>query len=367
MIVAMQLRLNFLIEGKKIILIERSIKMSGACIVDAKVSSSTSDWSASELTSLSRKSDEAIASKDMTTFARNLDWNLLKTFYEIVQSRGVSRASLSLCRKQPAISLALKRLEAQLDVRLCGRGPSGFCLTDEGVAVGEICDSVLQLVTRIPRRLANLGEEVAGKLCVQIVSGLVCNALDLGLSRFHRNHPRAEIIIDIATWEVVIKALLRDEIDVAIAPASSLRQDLSYQHLFDEFYQPYVGRGHPLYGKKFSSPDALRDEAFVLTGADEPDALTAYRNQHKLGRFVAGLSEHLDGALRLTALGVGICFLPEGYAQPHVLANKLWPLLLDVPGPSTPIYIITNPRAPQKLAKDLLLSELRNTSSSLQH
>jgi hypothetical protein len=66
--------------------------------------------------------------------------------------------------------------------------------------------------------------------------------------------------------------------------------------------------------------------------------------------------------LRLTALGVGICFLPEGYAQPHVLSKNLWPLLGNSSYPSMPIYIITNPRAPRKLAKELLLAEFASLS-----
>ena len=47
-------------------------------------------------------------------FSRNVDWNLLKTFHEIVEAGGVSRAGRALRRKQPALSLALKRLEAEL-------------------------------------------------------------------------------------------------------------------------------------------------------------------------------------------------------------------------------------------------------------
>lgn len=303
------------------------------------------------------KARETFAGKDMTAFSRNLDWNLLKTFYEIVQSGGVSRASRSLCRKQPAVSLALKRLEAQLDVNLCGRGPGGFRLTDEGVLVGDICNSILELVQRMPRKLANLSEEVAGKVSIQIVSGLICTTFDRSISRFHENHPNAEIIIDITTWESVIAALLRDEIDIGVAPASALRADLNYEFLFEEVYRPYVGRSHPLFGRTFHTPDTLANEAFILTGADEPDVLTDYRRQHGLGRKVAGISEHLDGAMRLTSLGVGICFLPEGYAEPYVRTGRLCSLLPQGPHPSMPIYIITNPRAPRKLARQLLLAE----------
>jgi DNA-binding transcriptional LysR family regulator len=296
--------------------------------------------------------------KSVKSFSRNLDWNLLKIFHEIAQSGGISRATRGLGRKQPALSLALKRLESQLGVTLCNRGPAGFELTDEGLLVSEICRSLNGLVQQVPKRLANICEEVAGRVSIQIISSLVCDKLDAAISRFHGNHPKAEIIIDITTWESVAGALLRDEIDIGVAPARALRTDLRYDFLFEEIHRPYVGRGHTLFGKTFDDPTALASEAFILTGADEPDLLTAFRTRHGLGKLVAGLSEHLDEAKRLTMLGVGICFLPQGFADPDVIAGRLWPLIHQGEQPTLPVFIITNPRAPRKLARQLLLSEI---------
>ena len=264
--------------------------------------------------------------KSVANLSRNLDWNLLKTFHEIVQSAGISRASRSLGRKQPAVSLALKRLEAQLGVTLCVRGPSGFELTDEGQLVADICNSLNGLVQQVPQKLSNMSEQVAGRVSLQVISSLVCDKLDSAISRFHGSHPRAEIVIDITTWESVAGALLREEIDIGVAPAQMLRSDLRYDFLFEEVHRPYVGRSHALFGKSFTDPATLADEAFILTGADEPDLLTAFRMRHGLGRLVAGFSEHLDEAKRLTILGVGICFLPVGFAEPDVKDGRLWPI-----------------------------------------
>ena len=50
-------------------------------------------------------------------FSSGLDWNLLKVFNAIVEAGGVSPAARVLNRKQPAISLALKRLEAEVGDR----------------------------------------------------------------------------------------------------------------------------------------------------------------------------------------------------------------------------------------------------------
>ena len=292
------------------------------------------------------------------SFSRNVDWNLLKTFHEIAEAGGVSRAGRAMRRKQPALSLALKRLEAQLGVTLCRRGPRGFMLTDEGMLVAETCRCLSTMVRNVPKRLGNLTEEVGGRISIQIISSLVCDRFDAAIARFHDRHAKVEILVDITTWDSVAAALLRDDIDIGVASAQTLRTDLNYDFLFDEVHNVYCGKSHRLNGKRFDGPSALAGEAFVLTGADEPDVLTAYRTRHCLGLNVAGLSEHLDEAKRLTILGVGVCFLPEPFAGPDVEIGRLWPLLGPAERPSTPVFVITNPRAPNKLARQLLLAEI---------
>ncbi len=192
-----------------------------------------------------------------------------------------------------------------------------------------------------------MSDQVAGRVSLQVISSLVCDKLDLAISRFHGRHPKAEIVIDITTWELVAGALLREEIDIGVAPARMLRDDLKYDFLFEEVHRSYVGRSHALFGKSFVDPAALAGEAFILTGADEPDLLTAFRVRHGLGRLVAGFSEHLDEAKTANHFGRRNLFLPEGFAEPDVRAGLLWPLIDKGEHPSMPVFIITNPRAPK--------------------
>lgn len=103
-------------------------------------------------------------------FRRQLDWNLLKIFQEIVAAGGISRASHELARKQPAVSLALRRLEDRLGVRLCERGPRGFTLTAEGEAAAEICDEIGRLVALLPERVEAMGEELRGRVRIRLIS-----------------------------------------------------------------------------------------------------------------------------------------------------------------------------------------------------
>ncbi len=289
----------------------------------------------------------------------HLDWNLLKYFSVIVEAGGVTRAAEKLGRKQPAISLALKRLEERLNSRLCRRGPGGFALTEEGRRLAENCAHLSDFIRHLPETITEAVPTVRGTIRIRLISNLVDQHLDDAIATFHHKYPNVEILVDVETWSNVLNSLLRQEIDIGVAPSQRKRTELLYLPLFKEVYRPYCGRGHSHYGKRVVSPCALAEEPFVLTGSDEPDQLSDFRLQHGLGRRVAGISAHLEEAKRLTILGVGICFLPEGYAAPDVASGRLWPLLGKRGIPSTPIYIITNPKDPSHISRQLFIEEFK--------
>ena len=57
---------------------------------------------------------------------REMDWNLLRTFVVLAQSRSVTDAANRLRLTQPSVSTALKRLEDRVGKRLIHRSPGRF-------------------------------------------------------------------------------------------------------------------------------------------------------------------------------------------------------------------------------------------------
>lgn len=299
-----------------------------------------------------------MVNRDNSNFHRRIDWNLFRTFREIVRAEGVTRAAEELARKQSAVSLALKRFEDHLGFKLCRRGPSGFSLTDEGLIVAEACESLHTLISGLPNRIDKLAEQLVGRVNIKMISSIVCKKLDTAIQNFHVRHPQVQIGIDISTWDTVAGSLLREVSDIGLSPVRHFRADLEYKLLFEEVHRPYCSSEHPLFGRTFDDASELRNEPFVLTGNDEPDELTAYRINHGLGASVAGLSDSPEEAMRLTKLGVGICFLPDGLAADAVDQNQLWPLLSSDSAPRLGIYVITNPAAHRHLARDRLVHDV---------
>jgi len=283
-------------------------------------------------------------------FANVLDWNLLKVFHEIVISKGVTAAAISLSKKQSTISHALLKLEAELGVRLCFRGPGGFGLTDEGQLLFEQCSPMFSRVDSIPKNMDNFSQNIHGQLKIQMVSNIVCASLDEIIKRYIHLYPDVKLEIEIVPWEGVSKAILRDSIDVGIAPINTRHDELRYDLLFRESHRAYCNSAHKLFGTKIRKIDTLSKEKFVLTGNDEPEQLTKYRMKHDLGHHIGGISSNLEEAKRLTVAGSGICFLPEGFTEREVRLNQLWPLTDKIDMLTLDIFVITHPKVPERLA-----------------
>lgn len=274
------------------------------------------------------------------SFSRNLDWNLLKTFNEITRAGTLTDAAFNLGRKQPGVSQALRRLETSLGVRLCRRTSRRLQLTGEGEVISEVCTRMASDIEQLPIHLADATSMTSAHIRLLMISNLVYPPIDAAIGAFAKRKGGTEIDVEVAPCRLIQDMLLRGEGNVGIAPTRTFHEDFEYHLLFHEVNRPFCGRGHPLYGKHFESPDDVAGYPFVLTESDEPEELHDFRFAHGLGVQVAGRSERLEEAKRLTKLGVGICFLPDGYAAADRDNGALWPLLPDIDEPAIPIYAI---------------------------
>jgi len=285
-------------------------------------------------------------------FARNLDWNLLKLFHEIVQSGGISATARALNKQQPSISAGLKRLEDHVGFPLCERTSRGIVLNTAGRTLFSICEDIFGAVRRLPPEVAKSAGALAGVISVRMISDLISPDLDAAAIAFHRLHPGVEIRLDIAPWRTVVAAVAAHDADIGIACDIAPSSDLHYEPLMMEVQQLYCGRTHSLFGRPPSHPCEFSDESFVLTGQDEPAELKNFRRRFDLGRRVVGSAETLHEVKRLIHLGIGVGFLPTVVAGAD---GELWPLLQPDLLPSYHVYLITS--LPEKLnapARELL-------------
>lgn len=291
-------------------------------------------------------------------FASRVDWNLMRTFVDIVRAGGIGAAARQLNRQQPSISAALKRLEDHVGTSLLVRTATGVEMTPAGKAMMALCEDMLETARMVPHQIAQATRRVDGFVRIQIVSGLVSAEFDEAIASFHRRNPAIHIEIRVSPWRQVLDALEQGEVEIGVGYDGSVRGSLTYEPLLVERQQLYCSRSSPYFGYRVSRLHELKDEGFVLTGDDEIELITNLRRRYRLGSNVGGMAEDINEARRLIKLGVGIGFLPVPAAEAEVARGTLWPMLHADFEPSYDVYLLARAEPARDTATQLFWDEV---------
>ena len=306
---------------------------------------------------------------DPTTSARTLDWNLLHTFFVLAQSESVTAAAYRLGRRQPTVSHALKRLEDQLGHRLIERSGGRFELTAEGRALFAEASEVHGIMARVPARLRNTTEEVAGNIRIAMVTFGGCALLDDEIAGFRRRHPMATFEIHTLPSATGIGQVLAHRATMAVCLVRSRNDALRYTPLYREFYGFFCGLHHPLFGRKGLRLSDLsgRDAVGFLTDqfSDALRDVAVLRTQIGLSENIVARASNFEDLQRLIVSGVGIGALPLHLARPLVAEGKLFQLPPYEDLPQIDVEIVHHPSARRNSAEAAFIDALEQRLSAV--
>ena len=294
--------------------------------------------------------------------ARDLDWNLLRTFLVLAQSRSVTDAANRLGLKQPSVSSALKRLEDRLGKKLFDRGPGRFELTAAGRLLQAEATDIHGAILRLGTVMRDIGDEVRGHVSIAMASHVVSPLLDSALSEFHRAHPAATLSIDIMASREAIDAVNARRASFAVCLVNEHSPGLQYRRLFREFFGLFCGPTHPFFGREGVTLNELSGQASVSFVTDRmTDALravTLMRNSAGLDDRIVGTSANLEEVRRLIVAGLGIGPLPIHVVTEDVAAGRLWRLPPYENPPAIDVHVAWNPRTRSNRAEQAMLQRL---------
>ncbi|MBL4919362.1 LysR family transcriptional regulator [Szabonella alba] len=294
--------------------------------------------------------------------ARDLDWNLLRTFVVIADAGSITRAAEVLGLQQPSVSTALKRLEAHLDRKLIDRKPGHFQLTEAGRLLYDEAVDINGAILRIGTAIRKVQEEVQGHVNIAIASHVVCPLLNEALRDFHARHPAATLSIEVSASRDAIEKLLSRRVSFAICLVKDRNPRLEYRRLFREFFGLFCGPSHPLFGRQGLATTELAGQASVSFVTDQMnDALrpvTLMRAMAGLEDRVVGSSANLEEVRRMIVAGLGIGPLPLHVVREDVARGQLWRLPPYDDPPAIDVHVVWNARARMNRAETSLLTGL---------
>lgn len=293
---------------------------------------------------------------------RELDWNLLRTFVVLAQSRSVTDAARRLNLAQPSVSAALQRLEDRLGRKLIDRKPGHFRLTEAGERLFAEALDIQGSILRLTTLMRDMTDEVRGHVQVALASHVVCPLLDSALAEFHAAHPKATLTFDVRTSAETIAAVRARSASFAICLVRDMDPKLEYRRLYREFFGLFCGPPHPFFGREgltradLSGHNTVSFQTDRLQDVLKPVALL--RAESDIGEQVVGTSSHLEEVRRMIVAGLGIGPLPVHVAARDVQDGLLWRLPPYDNPPAVDVHVVWNPRTRMNRAEESLLTRI---------
>lgn len=192
----------------------------------------------------------------------------LRVLQAIVTTGTFRAAARSLHKSQPAISTAIKNLEAELGIKIFNRESYRPTLTAPGRGFYEKSLTTVDHMTRLgnfARRVAN-HEEATLTLAINAVNQL--SGILEKLRQIEERHPATEIRLNIEQMGGPVERLLEDEADLIISTHTDVNLDFMEAVPFAEVaIIPVSHKDFPLAKvSKMLSSDDVRPFAQVIVG-----------------------------------------------------------------------------------------------------
>lgn len=188
----------------------------------------------------------------------------LRQLIALAETGSFSEAASRLGVTQPAISLTVKKIEADLDARLFQRQGNRYIPSDMGRVFLDHARKVVEAENRMMAALARAKGGSIGKLHIASSNIPGEYVLPLVLGDLRKEHPGMEPVVEIMDSSKVVAAVLSGVYELGFIGSEPKRGDLELVPFCPDELRVICHPGHPLASKRPVRPARLQEERFVL-------------------------------------------------------------------------------------------------------
>lgn len=175
-----------------------------------------------------------------------MDIRQLTYFVTLAETGNFTRAAQQLHIAQPALSIAIKKLEGQLELPLFHRNDRKVVLTHEGNILLGHARLILQQMEDANIAMAELRGLEKGEVRLGLPSMLGSYFFPEILMGFKSLYPNLKLTIVEAGTQSIRNMLLNGELDLGIIHNADVPDSLVTEHLITSQMVAVVSEGHPL-------------------------------------------------------------------------------------------------------------------------
>lgn len=274
-------------------------------------------------------------------------FDAMQAFARVVEAGSFTKAAETLHMSKTSVTQLVQQLEARLRVKLLNRTTRKVNVTADGAVYYERVIRLLADLDDAETSLSGAANLPRGRLRVDVPSPLAAMILVPALPEFHARYP--DIQIDMGVSDRMVD-LIGDNVDCVVRGGEMRDQSLIARRIGDLRLGVYAA---PEYLQRLgvpAHPRELEDSQhrivgflWARTGKAMPYAMRREGEDVRIqGRYVLAVD---DGNAYIAAglAGLGVFWLPDYMARPHLASGALVPLFEDWQLDSMPLYVAFPP------------------------
>jgi LysR family transcriptional regulator, hydrogen peroxide-inducible genes activator len=278
--------------------------------------------------------------------------NELRYIVAVAQEKNFGRAAQRCFISQPALSVAIQKLEDELQTQLFERGKSEITVTPVGERIVEQAHKVLEEAARI-RDIAQAGRnQLAGVFRLGAIYTVAPYLLPDLVPALNALAPDMPLEIEENITEQLEAALKTGRIDAAIIALPFQPPGIATEFLYEEPFQVVVPQRHPWAKRKTIDPSELAGEHAILLNVGHCFRDQVLESCPELNRGDAPVtrSNSLETIRNMVASGLGISVLPRDALTPKYHSRLVVPVPFAKPVPSRRIALAYRKSFPRPAA-----------------
>lgn len=237
----------------------------------------------------------------------------LEFFLRVVEEGSFSKAADRVFRTQPAVSIAIRRLEEEIGAPLFDRSQKTPALTEAGKVVYDYAQRMLTLRDQAREAVAELRTLKRGRVRIGANESTSIYLLPHVILAYRERHPEVRVEMYRHTSERLPREVLERNIDFGLMAFEPVDRDLdSFAVLKDELIL-IMSPDHPLAKRDAVSIKDLGKETFLahnVQTASRTKVVEAFAQHHTPLNITLELAT-VETIKRFVQLKVGIAFVPQ--------------------------------------------------------
>ncbi|PKF76410.1 LysR family transcriptional regulator [Vibrio sp. vnigr-6D03] len=188
----------------------------------------------------------------------------LRYFVKVAEFGNVTKAAAALNIAQPALSIAIKKLETELEIALFHRDERRLTLTDEGKVLLPFAKNIIQQLNDAKVAMDELKGLEKGEVRLGLPSMMGSYYFPEILMGFKASYPNLKLTMVEAGTQSIREMLLGGELDIGVILNEDVPCSLEVDPIFRSQMVAVVGEHHPLASERSISYETFFKQELVM-------------------------------------------------------------------------------------------------------